>query len=338
VKANPTVVFTGPNRVVIEDRSVPEPGRQEVLIETRASLISTGTELSILTGRADPGSVWDAISRYPFVPGYSNIGTVKSVGPGVDEAWLGQRVATRGKHAHFVVQPASGIRPIQRAELSDAQASFFTIAEVVMNGVRRGNVLWGEAVVVFGLGLLGQLTVRFCRLAGARPVVAVDVAERRLACLPADRPVVGVNPTRADVPEAVRHATRGRMADVVFEVTGNAGLIPSQFAALRTQGRMVILSSPLGKTAFDFHDLCNRESYTIIGAHDFSHPAQATPDNPWTNQRDAELFFDLAADGELDVETLISHRAPFSEAPALYARLVEDRGELLGVVLDWSEA
>lgn len=63
---------------------------------------------------------------------------------------------------------------------------FFTIAEIVMNGVRAARVQWGECAVVFGLGLLGQFATRFLRLSGAFPVFAVDLADHRLGLLPDD--------------------------------------------------------------------------------------------------------------------------------------------------------
>ncbi len=320
--------------MVLEDREVPEPGAGELLIRTRASLISTGTELTILEGNYPPGSKWAQYGKFPFVAGYDNVGEVVGVGPEVGEEWVGRRVATYGTHARFVCMPAAIARPIP-PEVPDEQAAFFTIAEIVMNGVRRGGVTWGEAVVVNGLGLLGQLVVRFCRLAGARPVFAVDPAAPRRAYLPNDAGIVPLDPTAQAVAEVVASHTRGRLADVAFEVTGNPDLIPGQVAALRRQGRFVILSSPKGPSLYDFHDLCNSPSLTIIGAHNMSHPRCEEGDNPWTQMRHGELFFDLLAEGELDMAPLISHRAPCVEAPALYEMLMTDRSQAMGVILQW---
>ncbi|MGQ9632224.1 MAG: zinc-binding dehydrogenase [bacterium] len=335
IDGNPTVVFTKPGEVVIEDRQKPSPKAGELLIETRRTLISTGTELTILSGEFPPDSAWARYGRFPFAPGYSNIGEVIDVGPDVDRSWIGRKAATYGGHALYVTANARSARSIHR-EISDESAAFFTIAEIVMNGVRRANVRWGEAIVVYGLGLLGQLAVRFCRLCGARPVFAVDVADSRLRWLPKDMAVVPVNAKRDDVASVVERFTRGRMADVVFEVTGDPQLIPEEFKALKRQGRFIVLSSPRGRTLFDFHDLCNSPSFTIIGTHNMSHPPYETPDNPWTNLRHAELFFDLVADGELDVKSLISHRAPYTEACQIYRMLLSDRSQAMGVVLEWS--
>ena len=336
MSTNPTVVFTAKDRVVVEDREVPTPEPGQLLVRTLRSIISTGTELTMLSGDYAAGSVWDQVTGYPCVPGYSNIGEVVSAGADVPDEWVGRKVATYGRHAAYVTVAHSDARPVRR-DLPDEQAALFTIGEIVMNGVRRGRVTWGECAVVYGLGLLGQLAARYCHLAGARPVVGVDVADSRLALLPDATGFRRVNPTRRPVREAVEEWTRGRLADVAFEVTGVPSLIASEFAALRRQGRLVILSSPRGTTEFDFHDLCNWPSTTIIGAHNGSHPAQATGDNPWTQHRHCELFFDLVADGELDVAPLITHRASWRDAPAMYAMLLADRSQAMAVVLEWTD-
>jgi 2-desacetyl-2-hydroxyethyl bacteriochlorophyllide A dehydrogenase len=332
---NPTIVFCAPKVVEIEDRPMPQPAAGQLLIKTTRTLISIGTELTILSGEYPAGSYWASYGKLPFDPGYDNIGTVVEVGADVAKEWIGKNVGTYGNHALYTLSDPQTVRPVIR-DIPDEQAAFFTIAEIVMNGVRRAKVTWGEAVVVYGLGLLGQLTVQFCRLAGAGPIFAVDVTDSRLARLPKHSSIVPVNAAKEEVKTVVEKQTRGRMAEVVFEVTGAHDLIPKQFETLHKQGRFVVLSSPRGKTSFDFHDLCNAPSYTIIGVHNMSHPPVATLDYPWTMHRHAELFFDLVADGVLAIEPLISHRERYCEARRLYEMLLRDRSDAMGIVLDWT--
>jgi len=332
---NPTVVFVKPKEVVLEDRERPLPKDGELLVKSQSTLISTGTELTILGGKFSSNNLrWSEYGQFPFLPGYSNIGQVMDVGPNVDKKWIGQKVATYGIHALYVVDTAQNARLIQR-KIPDEHAVFFTISEIVMNSVRRARVGWGESVVIYGLGLLGQLVVRYCRMCGARPVIGVDVADSRLQRLPKEAGIVPVNPKRGDIVSIVEKVTRGRKSDVVFEVTGNPQLIPDEFKVLKGQGRFILLSSPYDKTLFDFHDLCNAPSFTIIGTHNVSHPEHETPNNPWTRHRNTELFFDLVADGKLDLAPLISHRESYNKACQIYKMLLQDRSEAMGVVLEW---
>jgi len=335
---NPAVSFEAPRNVDLKDGEMPRPAPGELLIESSATLISTGTELTALAAEEPPGTVWASLRRFPGTPGYCNAGRVVDAGSAEDRTWIGTRVASTARHTRYACIPTASARPVPHADVSDEEVAFCTLAEICMNGVRRGGVSWGESAVVFGVGLLGQLAVRFCRLAGARPVFAVDVAEKRLALLPEDPGIVPVKADRDDLAAIVAAHTGSRMADVAFEVTGNSDLITSEITILRHQGRFVILSSPRGKgTLFNFHDLCNRPSYTIIGAHNLSHPEVATLAQPWTGRRHAELFFDLLADGAIDVGPLISHRYPYREAAQAYSMLLEDRSKAMGVILDWKE-
>ena len=71
------------------------------------------------------------------------------------------------------------------------------------------------------------------------------------------------------------------------------------------------------------------------GAHNFSHPAVATYENPWTAARYSELFFDLVADGELNVNQMIIHRVNYHKAPEIYYKILKDCSAYMGIVIDW---
>lgn len=330
---NPSIFFTAPDRIEILDRPVPIPGPGEVLIRTRRTLISTGTELTLLRGAAPEGSVWADLARYPLAVGYSNAGEVTALGVGVEPRWLGRRVETHGRHAAFVTATVDRLRGVPEG-VSDEEATFSSLAEVAMNGLRRIGLTWGESIAVFGLGILGQLAVRLAGLAGAGPVLGVEPSELRRRLLPTGpffRALAGGDEVR----EEVRVATAGRGLDVVVELTGDPEVIPTQPVLLRDQGRLLILSSPRGPSRFDFHDLCNRRSLSIVGAHGFSHPPMETPNTPWTGRRHGELFLERVAAGALTVRELITHRFAAEAALDAYRLLAERRSEALGVVLEW---
>lgn len=331
---NDTLVFPEPGTVTLEDRDVPDPGPGEVLVETRRSLVSTGTELTLLSGDYPADSVWSTHGDYPLVSGYSNVGAVVEVGADVEAVSPGDLLASRTPHAAYVVADADETVPVPDGVTAE-EAAFCSLAAIAMNGVRHAEVTWGEAVAVYGLGLVGQLAARFSHVAGARPVVGVDLAPERVGHLPDAPRVLGVDGRADDPVERVAAATRGRMADVVFECTGSPDAIPDQFDALGEMGRLVVLSSPRGETSLDLHDVCNAPSNRIVGAHDYAHPPVETPATPWTRWRHYELFFDLLDEGSVDVAPLVSHRVPAAEAPATYRRLLADRSDAMGVVIEW---
>ena len=330
------VYFAGPRQCVVQEYEFDWPLPGHALVQSQLSLISTGTELTLYGGEFPAQSVWARMARYPFTPGYANIGVVQDVGDGVDPSWVGARVATRGAHRKLNVLGVDALWRVPDS-IANEEAAFFTLAQTVMNGVRRAQVGWGDAVAVFGLGILGQLAVRCCRLCGARPVFGIDLASRRLELLPVDASVHPLNAAKGAeaVRQAIAQETRDRMVDCAFEVTGLPQTIPDAIRTVRRQGRFILLSSPRGKTEFDFHDLCNSPSYTIIGTHGGSHPSVETPDNPWTRARHTELFFDLLRSRELDLSQLLTRRVRFSDAPAMYQSLWEARTDELGVGFTW---
>jgi len=327
------VTFPSRLKIQIEDFEIGEIKEREALIETEASLISTGTELTALSGDFPESSAWSNYVRYPFIAGYSSVGKIIGVGHEVREFKVGDRVASTSPHAtDAVVEVAGLVKVPENVQLEEA--CFHTIASGVMNSVRLANVSMGESVVVVGLGLLGQMATIFSRIAGAFPVIAVDLAEERLKLAK----VSGATATLSgdkwdDVKASVEELTRGRMADKVFEVTGNPDVVPKAMALAKRQGCLVVLSSPRGKTVLDFHDEVNSPSRLIIGTHFGSQPAYETPYNPWTRRRNTELFFDLISAGVLKINHLITHRYPWREAEKAYKMLLEDRTRALGVIL-----
>lgn len=333
---NPKIIFPEAKTVEIQNWKVEKPGSGEIIVKNKKSLISIGTEMTAFSGDYPLGSVWEEAFSFPFSPGYATVGEVVEVGEGVDKSWLGKRICSTASHCRYATIKLEDARIIHRDEIPDEEAVFYIIAQIVMRGIRMSKVGWGDAVVLFGMGLLGHFAACFCRLSGAKPVFAVDTSDYRLDLL--SESLIKINPLKNDLLKKVKEETRTRMADIVFEVTGNAKLIPDEFEVLHEQGRFVVMSSPKGKTEFDFHDLCNRPSHTIIGAHNFSHPVVATYENPWTAARHCEQFFDLVADGELDVKRMISHRINYKDAPEMYYKLLEDRTKYMGIVIDWEGA
>jgi len=329
----PIIVFPKAKVAELQQRKIKKPEQNEVLVKNNKSLISIGTEMTAFSGDYPAGSVWKKAFPYPFDTGYATVGEVIEVGKDVDKSWIGKRVGTMAPHCRYATVPVNELCTVLRDEVSDEEAVFYIIAQIVMRGIRLSKIAWGDSAVVFGMGLLGHFAACFCRLSGAKPVFAVDTADFRLDLLPES--LIKINPLTNDLLGKIKQKTRNRMSDIVFEVTGNAKLIPDEFNVLHEQGRFIVMSSPKEKTEFDFHDLCNRPSHTIIGAHNFSHPEVATYENPWTAARHCEQFFDLVADGELDVKRMISHRINYKDAPEMYYKLLEDRSQYMGIVINW---
>ena len=333
------IVFKAPRKVDIEEDELPELPENHLLIKTRATLISTGTELTMLSGEYPRGSVWDKITRYPVFPGYSNCGVVEEIGENVKKFKVGDRVSSTAPHAEYAIIREDRAVKVPNG-ISDEEATFGTLSATVMNSVRLADIKLGETVIVVGAGILGQLACQFSRLCGGFPVIAIDLSQKRLKIAKKLGATFTIHPEEEDAEKRIMDLTEGRRGDVVFEVTGNPKIIPWELKLVKRQGRLILLSSPRGITELDFHDLVNWPSRIIIGTHTSSHPSHETPYNPWTWERNIQLFFELISAGLVNVKELITDRYKWTEAKEVYQRLLDPLGErlkVLGVILDFRE-
>jgi threonine dehydrogenase-like Zn-dependent dehydrogenase len=277
--------------------------------------------------------VWDKLFEYPWDAGYCNVGTVLKVGKAVTEFKPGDRVSSTGPHATaFTISENDAL--LINEGVSDDEAAFATIAQIVMQGIRLADIKLGESAVVCGLGLLGQFTVTLARHVGAWPLIGVDLEEfRRKIALQMGATTVAAPEEIACV---IANSTEQRMADVVFEVTGSPAVIPIALGWVRRLGRFVMVSSPSGPTTIDFHDQVNARGTVIIGAHNYTHASVSNEYNRWTRKADTQYYLQLVQAGLFSAEKLITHRFAWEEAPRAYQQLLDDRSSTLGVILEWN--
>lgn len=337
------VVFTGLGRVQLVEEPVAAPGPGELLVKTRRTMISIGTELAALAGPSWIGIDGGEEPRFPTTAGYSNAGVVAAVGKGVSGWNVGDRVASGVPHSSYGTLRAEGGVAVRIPDgVSDEAATFLNLATTVLNGCRVGEPGVGEDAVVIGLGILGQLLVQYLRLSGCRSVVAVDIARERLdMCRRVGAATHFLNPTAGDAIAAVRELTDGRGADLVFQVTGRAESYELAFDVARFNARVVSLGGPRWPVPVNMYKL-HSKGLRVLSAFVGTSPREIgnspfLPQNRWSRGANAALAMELLAKGQLNTDALVSHHFPAEDAAAVFARLLENRGAYLGVILDWAD-
>ena len=348
------VVFTSPGSVEIETFDVPRPGTLEVLVETEVSLISPGTEGASLLALPNTGN------QFPQYPGYLNVGRVLEVGREVEGIKPGDRFSSHSAHAsHVVIQslpdhsvrrgtldgidPSSSKQTLRRSALvpdglgSDT-AAFANLCAISLQGVRKARIELGEAVLVIGQGLVGNLAAQFARLEGGYPVIAADLSESRLSvsrATGADHTILAGSDSGGIV-EAVRSITTEDGARAVIETTGAPDPVVTSFRAAGWHGRVVLLASTRGETErVNFYADVHRKALTILGAHNSARPAKDASPGFWPLDADLRLSLDLMAAGRLAIEPLITTRLSFEEAAQAYRFVTEQQRDALGILLEW---
>lgn len=350
---------------------VPSPvvSRDRLIIQTRRTLISAGTEKMLVEfgqasligkARAQPEKVKQVIEKIrtdgllptldavfaklgePIPLGYCNAGIVSSVGAGVTEFEVGDRVVSNGPHAEFVSVPKLLCAKIPR-NVSDEQASFTVLASIGLQGVRLAQPTLGETFVVYGLGLIGLVTAQLLRASGCR-VIGIDINPARLALANEFGAEVIDGAECPNLPAKIMAMTDNRGADaVIITASAKTNTIVSDSAkACRKRGRIVLVGVTglqLNRADFYEKELTFQVSCSYgPGRYDSSYE-QAGHDYPigfvrWTEQRNFEAILAMLSSGQLDFGKLITHRFQLENAPAAYESIQNDPSAL-GVVLEY---
>ena len=324
------VVFAQKGVVEIRDWDVFEPERGEVLFENRVSLVSPGTELSRLHDT-------HSVSRpYPTNTGYVSAGRVVKLGPGVEGVEPGQPVLSSLGHISHHPVPASSLTPVPEGmELKDAV--WTALCRISIFGVQRGGVGLGDAVGVFGLGVIGQLAVAFSHLAGGLPVVGIDpVAFRRQKALEVGADAT-IDPRDGKLAEQVRDLTAGHGFDVVIESTGTPHVAHQLFEYCAPGAVVVILGGVHKPVSLDLYSHFQRKGITMVGAHGPTTPQEASVIYRRNTGFNTAYILRAIRKGALKVGTLLTHLVPFRQAPEMYRALTEEKDRTLGVAFDWTE-
>lgn len=349
---------------------VPAPaiGPNQVLIANRCSLISAGTERSVIglaqksligKARARPDQVRRVIEKVrqegivgtvkqvrakldqPIPLGYSSAGIVLGVGPGVQTFRPGDRVASNGGHAGVVAVGQNLVARIPD-NLSFDHACYAVVGAIALQGVRLARVELGSVVGVIGLGLIGQLAVLLLKASGC-VVLGTDPDGARCDLA---RELGADWAAPNDFAEAVAGRTRGFGADAVLIAASTPSNAPIEQAArvARQKGRVVAVGA-VGM------DVPRREFYPkeleLVVSCSYG-PGRYDPifedlgfDYPyahvrWTEQRNIQAILDLLAAGRIDVSRLTTHSFPIEAAVEAYELIRSDPGAL-GVVLNHPE-
>ena len=331
-----SIVFTGRRQLEILSEPIPQVGPQQVRVRTQKSLISTGTELICYERRFEPGTHWDRWVQYPFRPGYSNAGIVEAAGSEVTALKVGDRIAVRAAHRQHFVTDASRALPIPDG-ISDDEATWFGLAGIVQNGIRRGEHELGDAIAVIGLGPLGQLVTQYSRLSGAREVIAIDTAPARLEMAARHGATHTLQMPATDALGPVKELTEGRGVDLVYDVTGHPAVFSAALRLPRRFGKVVLLGDAGTPSEQRLTPDVITRGLRIIGAHDNNPPPDAGDHFWWSHRNMARLFFTYLHRRQMNVADLVTHRYKPHQAQECYDSLAADRSGAMGVLFDWTD-
>ena len=343
-----------------------EPGT--VLVSVSHSCISIGTEMAGVRSSALP--LWQRVLKHPeevkqvmsmvadqgirrihrmvkskitsgTALGYSAAGLVVEVGDGVSDLRIGDRVACAGAqcahHAEVIRVPRNLVSKIPE-NIDFSHASTVTLGAIAMQGIRRMSPTMGEAFVVLGLGIIGQITVQMLKANGCR-VIGVDIDRNRVRLARECGADAAFHP---DDEDAIQHAFRltdgyGVDGVVVTAASSDDKLISQAFQMCRKKGRVVLV----GDVGLDINreDIFKKELDFLIstsygpGRYDPTYEDGGI-DYPlsyvrWTENRNMSEYLRLVSANQIKLVSLISKIVDIDQASNAYEELKASNQDLL---------
>jgi 2-desacetyl-2-hydroxyethyl bacteriochlorophyllide A dehydrogenase len=328
------VVFPERGTVEIQPFEVADPGPSQIRVRALCSAVSAGTELTGLLG--------EGRARFPAYPGYAHVGEVVAAGRAVEGIRPGDRVLSMGHHQTDLLLDLSPERPggpeyVERLPdgLSPELAAWAILGSVALHGIRRAELQIGQAVAVFGQGIVGQLIVQLARAGGASPIVGIDVVAQRLEESRISGADAALDPARDDLVAEIGRLTGGRGAELVFDATRTPKTLPTMMKVAANGGKVLMVGSAMGTVELDAFTELQLKELSIVGCFQPAAPLEPHHFLPWTQRRNRETFMRLTATGQVRLDHLITHRAPFREAPAIYEMIRRGGHDWLGVLFTY---
>ena len=356
--------------IVAEELPVPKCNETGILIESTCSLISSGTEKmlldfgkSSLVGKAKkhPDRVRDVLHKInndgimstanavlsklntSNQIGYCNVGKVIEVGNKINDIHTGDRVISNGPHAEFVAIERNLCAKIPDG-VKDEKAVFCVIGSIALQGIRLSQPTLGESIVVFGLGLVGQLTAQILKANGCR-VLGIDNSKDKIEVAEKIGIECYFSENSDEILKKTNKFSNNRGVDAVILTLSSSSSIPIKQAALmcRKRGRIVLIGDT--KLDLDRSDFYEKElSFQVScsygpGRYEKNYETK-NYDYPigfvrWTESRNFEAVLQLMSDNLIHTEHLLSKKFDFSNYKDAYNLLLDKSASNLGILLKY---
>lgn len=353
---------------LLEEIPAPLVRKGHLLIRTRRSLVSLGTERMLVEfgkgnliakARQQPEKVKQVLDKIktdgliptleavfnkldePLPLGYCNAGEVIAVGEGVAEFKVGDRVASNGHHAEMVCVPKNLCAKIPDG-VSYEEASFTVIGAIGLQGIRLANPTLGETVVVIGLGLIGLITAELLVANGCN-VIGFDFDDKKID-IANRKKIKAFNASSIDVVKTVEALTNAVGADaVIITASTKSNEVISQAAQMsRKRGRIVLIGvigldiqrADFFKKELSFQVSCSYGPGRYDEEYEQKGNDYPLPYVRWTEKRNFEAVLNAIENGSLEVKSLITERVALTDYLRVYGNM---GGASIASVLEYPE-
>ncbi len=328
--------------LVLDEVELPELSFGQVLVQLTASRIC-GSQLGEIAGVKGPDR-W-----LPHLLGHEGCGYVQEVGPEVTTVKPGDKVCLHWR-------PGDGIEarpPKYMWNGKTVNAGYITtfnhhaiisenrmtvvpddlddeivclLADTLTTGfgviTNDAQVKIGESVVIIGAGGIGLGAIQAAKLAGAHPIVAVDIHDHKLTVAQQFGATHTINSSHASFPEQVREILKGP-ADVVIDGTGSPSVIQQAYQLASNKGRVILFGVMPHDRSVSLNTLPLHFGKILTGSEGgASQPASDLP-----------RFIRMIKDGLWDPKPMVSHRGTLDDVNTLINQM--RAGEVIHAIIHY---
>lgn len=324
------IIFPERGRVALESFELRAPDPDEISVRTDWSLMSIGTETTILHAKYDAGTHFAARFSFPQrKTGVQAVARVQTVGAGVTEFRAGDRIFMRMAHTSHWTLPAAQCSPVPDG-VDTKSACWCGLAKTAFRAAHVAPFTLGSNVLIIGAGPVGQMTVRWAKSAGLGQIAIVDLSPMRLAHAAAGGATDCFHGPLQERRDAILAACGRNGFDVVIDTSGSAPVFAQALGFAGLYGKVVLL----GDTGYPGRQCLTSDvmtkGLTVVATHDHQDR------DGWTQRTIDALFFKLVGDGTFPLAGLITHEFPPRDCVRAYELASDRREEAVGILYDWS--
>jgi len=335
----------GPRDIRVAEVEMPSPGPGEVLLEVKAAGVC-GSDLHF--HRSNAPDTPDGM----IMGGHELSGRIAAVGEGVKKRKVGERVGVEpllgcgecqfcsmgyyhlckklthpgGGFREYTVVPAEKAFPLTE-NVSYEEAAILDCLAVGIHAVHRAGVNITDAVAVIGDAAIGLSTLQVARAAGARKLALIGHHRENLEIGKKVGADIGINSAEVDEVEEVMQFTNGEGCEVVFETAGgSSNTLESAIRMAKPGGTIIVIGLFTKPVEMGFGTLMRNE-LNLVFSWSYS---------TWSGVPEYQIALNLLSRGELDAESLITHRFPLDRiGDAFHAAMNKSESGAIKVLITY---
>ena len=310
------LVLNKPGELIMGDMPKPVPGKNELLIKTKAATICTSDLIDI---RENPFNI-----KLPVILGHEGAGIVEAMGEEVDGFRPGDEVTAHpvihcgycwscksgymhlcdnmdhlgfnmgGVFAEYFVIRADRARK-KPDSLSFAHSTLMEPVCVCIEAIERADVREGANVLIIGDGPFGIMMAKLCK--SYRPAKIILSGRHDFRLSQAGAGVITINEKLVgNAAKAIMEATGSEGIDCAIQCAGGAAAVETSIEVLRSRGTLSLFSGVSSNTPVDLFKVHVKELSIKGSCNDMGYMDKA---------------LEMLCDSNLDLGSVITHTFPF---------------------------